>query len=470
MNGTLSTKTILEPPREVRVWREVDVAVIGGGPGGIGAAVSAARSGARTVLIERYGYLGGMATGGLVNIIPNLSDISGKQHIFGLTQELIDRLDVRGAVSYPARKDWGTSERRVVDYYLDANLGWFYVRQDLNTRTERVLYTAVVDPEVFKDELNRVAVESGVELLLHSWGVAPIMDGHTVRGVFFENKSGRQAVVAKVVIDSTGDGDIFVRAGAEYDGTLDTSLRTSKLAVVFWLANVDIKKTDEFRASHPERFTELMAELAAAGGHPFYFKGILESQQGCVWFHFFQEHPEGRACDAMDAEELTMMEVRARKRAVLTFEFFRKHVPGFERSFMMLTAPQLGIQGGRRIVGEYTLAEKDMESDEVFEDTIAVLANNDNGPISAKHPTVCVPYRCLVPLAVDGLLVACRAFSSSDRINHYFNIIPHCLSYGQAAGTAAAMAAQEGVQPRNVDYRGLRKNLVAQGVSLPEIP
>jgi len=166
-------------------------------------------------------------------------------------------------------------------------------------------------------------------------------------------------------------------------------------------------------------------------------------------------------------EELTMMDVRARKRALVTYEFFKKNIPGFERSFIMLTAPQLGIQGGRRIIGEYTLSEKDMESDEVFPDTIAVLANNDNGEVSAHHPTLCVPYRCLVPQKIDGLLVACRAFSSADSINHCFNIIPHCLSYGQAAGTAAAIAASEGIQPRNVDYRDLRARLVAEGVKLP---
>jgi hypothetical protein len=464
-----SKKTIIEPAREIKVYREADVVVVGGGPGGVGSAVAAGRSGAGTVLIERYGHLGGMATGGLVNIIPNMSDISGRQRIFGLTQELIDRLDGRGAASYPKKAEWGTTERRAVDYYLDANLGWFYIRKDLNIGEERVLYTAVVDPEVFKDELNRVVTEAGVELLLHSWGVAPIMEGNTVRGVIFESKSGRQAVLAKVVIDSTGDGDVFVAAGAQFDGTLDAALRTSKLAIVFWVANVDIGKTDEFRAAQPERFAELMADLKELGGHPFYFKGILASQERCVWFHFFQERPDGAPCDAMDVEELTMMDVRARKRALLTYDFFKKHVPGFERSFIMLTGPQLGTQGGRRVVGEYTLTEKDMESDEVFEDTIVVLANNDNGPISAKHPALCIPYRCLVPRVVDGLLVACRAFSSADSINHHFNIIPHCLSYGQAAGTAAAMAAQAGIQPRKVDYRALRKNLVRQGVDLPEL-
>ena len=467
MRGHTSAKTITTPAKRISVWKEADVVVVGGGPGGIGAAVSAARSGARTVLIERYGHLGGMATGGLVNIIPNLSDWSGKQQIFGITQELIDRLEKRGAVSYPKKADWGTTDRKVVDYYLDAGLGWFYVRKDLNIGRERVLYTAVVDPEVLKDELNDMVRESGVDLLLHSWGTEALMEGATAKGVVFESKSGRQAILADVVIDSTGDGDIAIASGASFDGSLDPALRTSKLAIVFWLTNVDTARCDEFKATHPEEFNRLMKELIALDGHPYYFKGVLESQERCVWFHFFQSHPDGKACDPMDVEELTMMDVRARKRALTTYEFFKKHIPGFERSFIMLTAPQLGIQGGRRIVGEYTLTEKDMESDEVFPDTIVVLANNDNGEVSARHPTLCVPYRCLVPEKIDGLLVACRAFSSADSINQYFNIIPHCLSYGQAAGVAAAMAARAGVQPRNIDYGELRAQLVAQGVKLP---
>ncbi|UCD28971.1 MAG: FAD-dependent oxidoreductase, partial [Planctomycetota bacterium] len=144
-------------------------------------------------------------------------------------------------------------------------------------------------------------------------------------------------------------------------------------------------------------------------------------------------------------------------------------VPGFEKSFIMLSAPQLGTQGGRRVIGEYTLSEKDLESDEIFEDTIAVFANNDNHEISAKHPTLCIPYRCLVPREVEGLLVACRAFSSADSINEHFNIIPHCICYGQAAGTAAAMAADSGISPRKVDYGALRSNLIKQGVRLPDI-
>ena len=205
-----SAGTIEEAARQIKIWRDVDVVVVGGGPGGIGAAIAAARTGAKTVLIERYGHLGGMATGGLVNIIPNLSDIHGRQHVFGLVQEMLDRLDKRSGTSYPHKSDWGTTDKDVVDYYHDANLGWFYLRNDLKRQT-RVLYSAVVDPEILKDEFNDMVLESGAELLLHSWGTRAITEGNTVKGIIFQSKSGTQAILGKVIIDSTGDGDIILR-------------------------------------------------------------------------------------------------------------------------------------------------------------------------------------------------------------------------------------------------------------------
>jgi hypothetical protein len=461
-------KTITEPSRKINVFREADVVVVGGGPGGVASAIAAARNGARTILIERYGHLGGMATGGLVNIIPNLSDISGRQHIYGLTMEMLNRVDKRGGASYPRKKDRGTTDRRVVDYYLDANLGWFYVRQDHNIGQQRVVYSAVIDPEIFKDELNGMVLESGAELLLHSWGVQALKERNSVTGVIFESKSGRQAISGKVLIDATGDGDMFVAAGAEFDNECDNRRRTAWLALVWWLANVNIRKFDAFRAEQPDKYKALMQELAKMDGYPMFFKGILKNQHNSVvWYHCMQPQPQ--RTDAMDVEQLTRIDVRARQRALLTYDFMKKNVPGFEKSFIMLTAPQLGTQGGRRIVGEYTISEKDLETDQVFEDTVAVLANNDYGEISTRHPTLCIPYRCLVPKTVDGLLVAGRAFSSADTVNETFNIIPHCIAYGQAAGTAAAMVAKAGIQPRAVDYAALRQNLVAQGVNLPEV-
>ena len=464
-SGETRMKMISEPAREIKVLKEADVVVVGGGPGGVASAIAAARMGAKTVLIERYGHLGGMATGGLVNISPNLSDISGKQRIFGLNQEIIDRMKARNAAFSPDQKDWGTTDRRIVDYYLDANMGWFYVRKDPNIGgQERVHYTAVLDPEVLKAELNDMVAEAGAGLLLHSWGTRPIVEGNTVKGVFFESKSGRQAILAKVVIDSTGDGDIFVAAGAEFDSELQSNFRTA-LAFSFWIANVDMGKLNDFRKSQPDKYTQLLHELTEAGGHSRYFKGLLKNQEGVLWFHTIEIKPE--ASDAMDVEELTRVDVKGRKKAIITYEFLRKNMPGCERCFLMQAGPQLGTQGGRRVIGEYILTPKDMESDEVFEDTIVVLANNDNGAISAKHPAICIPYRCLVPVKIDGLLVACRAFSSKASVNQWFNIIPPCICYGQAAGTAAALAVKAGIPPRHVDYKELQANLRRQGVDLP---
>ena len=466
MTAQSQVKTILEAAREIRVLREADVVVVGGGPGGFASAISAARSGARTVLIERYGHLGGMATGGLVNIFPNLSDIGGKQHLFGLNQEIIDRMKAKNAAFCPSEEDFGTTDGEVLEYYLNANMGWFYVRKDPNIGgRERLLYTAVLDPEVLKAELNEMVVEAGVDLLLHSWGTRPIMEGNAVKGVFFESKSGRQAILAKVVIDSTGDGDIFVGAGAGFDDELQSNFRTA-LAFSYWIANVDTSRLEDFRKSQPDKFALLMQDLTERGGHSFYFKGLLRNQEGVLWFHPMWVKPV--ASDAMDVEELTRWSLLGRTGAQITYEFLRKNMPGCEKCFIMQTAPQLGTQGGRRVIGEYILTDRDMESDEVFDDTIVVLANNDNGEISARHPSICIPYRCLVPLETDGLLVACRAFSSKASVNQWFNIIPHCIAYGQAAGTAAALAVKAGVQPRRVDYKELQAGLRGQGVKLPE--
>ena len=462
MCARASGKTVIEPAREIEVCREVDVVVVGGGPGGIGSALSAARSGADTVLVERYGHLGGMATGGLVTIIPNLSDISGKQQIAGITQELVDRLDARGAAHYPKKENWGSTDEALVRHYLDANLGWFYIRDDLNIGRKRVLYTVLIDPEITKCELNTMMGEAGVELYLHSWGVRPILDGTRVKGVMIENKSGRQAILAKVVIDSTGDGDLLLPAGAECDTRLVAGLRIAAFAFPFWIGNVNMKKLEDFRASQSKKYDELMQDLQSQGGAALYLKDLVKCHEGIVWFH-----PFFPSMNQSDIHEINRVELEGRKKMLLSYNFYRSHVPGFESSYIALSSPQLGTQGGQRVIGEYICTAKDMTSDEVFEDTIAIFPDNDNGEISAEHPNVCIPYRALVPKKIDGLLVACRAFSSEYQFNEYFNLIPHCIAFGQAAGTAAFLAVDAGIQPRKVDYNTLQKHLINQGVKLP---
>ena len=451
----------VEPEREIPTVRDVDVIVVGGGPGGTAAAVAAARGGAKTVLIERYGHLGGMATGGLVNIIPNLADIYGKQHIGGFCQELISRLAARGAASFPEQRFWGTSDPVQVQKYLKANMAHFYIRK--NQKGEQVvLYTAVIDPEVGKDELNAMVLESGAELLLHSWVTAPILEGNTVKGVIVETKSGRQAFRAKVVIDSTGDGDLLPGTGVETVDYMRPGSRIAQFGFVYWICNVDLEKYDAFAEQDPEGFKAAQEKIASQGGRPSFTRGLLDHQQGVVWIHRLIG-----SLHQTDPEEMTYIDVTTRQKCVRSWELLKQYMPGFERSFIMLSAPQLGTSGGRRVVGEYYLTEEDMYRYEPFEDTIAVFSDNDRGDSSLLHPCTYVPYRALVPKGVEGFLVACRAFSADHEFSEFFNLIPHCMCFGQAAGTAAAIAVKEGIPVRDVPYPALREQLIQGGVILP---
>jgi hypothetical protein len=451
-----AVKKIRESARETVVCREADVVVVGGGPGGIGAAVAAARSGADTVLVERYGHLGGMGTGGLVTIIPNLSDINGKQQIAGITQEWIDRLDAREAADYPPREDWGSGDSKKVKYYTS--------RSFFQTRLNRVIYSVHIDAEISKYVLNEMVEQAGVKTYLHSWGTEPIMEGNRAKGVIFESKSGRQAILSKVVIDSTGDGDLLPCAGADFETNIPPTFRIANLALCFWVANVDLARTEEFRKSRPEKWDELMKESMARGGFGSFLASRLKDQESIVWFH--NRYPNK---SQTDVEELTRVEFEGRKKMIKTHDFFKQHVPGFERSFIVLTCPQLGTRASRRVIGDYMMTEKDLNTDEPFEDTIAIFPDVDRGEKSARYPNTCIPYRCLIPKGVDNLLVACRAFSSDLIVQEFFNLIPHCIAFGQAAGTAAALSIKGGVSIRDVNIGELQESLSRQGVPLPGV-
>jgi hypothetical protein len=449
-----SGKTIREAARETRVCREADVVVVGGGPGGIGAAVAAARSGADTVLIERYGHLGGMSTGGLVTIIPNLSDLNGKQQIAGICQEWVDRLDLREAADYPKKEHWGSNDKKLNNYYGD--------RSFFNIRENRIIFSVHIDAEISKCLLNHMVEEAGVKTYLHSWCTEPIMDGNTVKGVIFQSKSGRQAVLGKIVIDSTGDGDLLPYAGVEFETEINPKMRIANLSFSYWIANVDLKKYQDFKVSHPKELAEQSRELAKLGGHPSFLTSNLKDQESLVWCF-----PRYSNSSQVDVEELTRVEFLGRKEMLITHDYRKKRTPGFENSYIVLSNPQLGTRGSRRVIGEYVVTEKDMNSNDPFEDTIAVFPDVDRGEDSFKYPLTYIPYRCMIPRKVENLLVACRAFSSEAIVNEYFNLIPHCIALGQAAGTAAAQSIDNGVGLRKVDYRALQASLKKQGVILP---
>ena len=454
-------KTIQEAAREVEVISEADVIVVGGGPGGFAAAVAAARTGARTVLLERYGHLGGMSTGGLVNIIPHLSDTDGNRYIGGILEELITRLDNQGAAFRPLEADWGSTDPSVLKFYQDSSFQHFFVRKNKNGET-CIVYSAIWDPEIAKNEMNRMVMEAGVKLYLHSWVTDVIMDGNTVKGIIFESKTGRRAVLGKVVIDSTGDGDLIPRSNTAYEDNIDFNLRIKHLCFGFWIGGVEFRAYDRFVSSRPDDAIALKNELHDKGLYVSFFRGMLKNQEHVAWLH-----PHFITNCQTDVEEMTRMDVSGRDRAVKTWELLRDKAPGFEKSYIMLTCPQIGTTGGLRLIGEASLREENMLRKEPFEDTIAIFPNNDLGEKGYTYPVVYVPFGALVPKETEGLLVACRAFSSDDEANSLFNLVPHCFCFGQAAGTAAALAVQKGCPVRDLPYLQLKEALLSQDVILP---
>jgi len=310
--------------------------------------------------------------------------------------------------------------------------------------------------------LNDMVEEAGIKTYLHSWGTAVIVEKNEVQGVVFESKSGRQAIISRVVIDATGDGDLLPSASAEFEENIDSKLRIKNLSMCYWIANVNLARVDDFRKANPQKYSELTAECGKLGGYNSFLKSNLKDQDSVVWVH--NKMP---VSSQMNVEELTRTEFEGRKKMRIMHNFFKKYVPGFEHSFIILTDPQLGTRGGRRVLGEVRLTANNMDSNKVWEDTIAVFPDLDRGEASEKHPLMNIPYRCMVPKKTENLLVACRAFSSDDVFNNYFNLIPHCVALGEAAGAAAALAVKEGVKPRKVNYAALQQLLAKRGVTLP---
>lgn len=440
--------TILEQSRQIDVFREADVIVAGGGPAGIGAAVAAARAGAETILLERYGHLGGMATGGLVILIPHMSDGTRDQQITGICQEWIDRLDALGGAIHPDRGELGSADKALAEKWRN------YFAFVVNDRIRQSVY---VDPELLKCVLNDLVEEAGVKLLLHSWGCRAITDGSHVRGVIFESKSGRRAVLGKVIIDATGDGDILATAGAQYEGGMDSELRSSMLAVVFRLGNTDFRKFCAFRDQEPEAWKDITARIFALGN--FRLLPFPTHRNDVVWMNNWVPR---RNC--LNIEDLTWTEVTVRKVMRSTHDILKKDVPGFEDSFILDTASQIGTRGSRRLSGEYTVTREDVSQGKTHDDVIALFPSIQPIP----HPLVQIPYRSLVPRDIEGLLVAGRCYSSDAPANNLTNLIPHCVAMGQAAGLAAVLSVEDGVNVRSVDYQVLQKRLMDQGVVLPD--
>jgi hypothetical protein len=379
----------------------------------------------------------------------------------GLNQEMLDRATARGGCLVPLREDLG-ADPKAVDRWR--------TRTGRLGRSGGVEFTSYFDPEILKCILNDMVQEAGIKLLLHSWGVQAIVEDRKVKGIVFESKSGRQAVLAQVVIDTTGDGDIFALAGAEFDGALDRNLRSSDLALVFRVGNVDFARFNKFRQTEPEKHREMTQQMESiwneefqsvlkpAGSTPYRMLPLPTPREDVIWINNWV-----KGLSSTNVEDLTWVEVNIRKGMLLWHDFARKMMPGFENSFILDTASQLGTRGSRRLIGECIVTKQAIDAATTYEDNIAVFRRM-GGP--GAPGTANVPYRALVPVSMDGLLVAGRCYSSDPTANNMTNLIPHCVILGQAAGTAAALSVKQGVAPRKVDTRELQKQLEGQGISV----
>ena len=399
MSASKSEKTIREPARDVKVFHEADVIVVGGGPGGHSAAVAAARSGAKTILIERYGHLGGMASGGLVILVLHQSDgYSKKPIIAGLPLEWMARLSkIPGGKIGPELDELGSTDPKVLARWKN---------HGSTVMGGRIRLSWTFDPEYFKMILNDMVEDAGVKLSLHSWGTQAITEGNTVKGVIFESKSGRQAVLGKVVIDCTGDGDLLPSSGAASDTALDPKLRSANMALLFRLGGVNYDKYMEVSAKDPAKAHELGVALTKYAGT--FFLPFPGNREDTVWVNNWIP-----GLKSINVQDLTKLEVDTRKMIRKGFEFMKKNYPGFENSFIMDIASQCGVRGSRRLIGEYVLTGDDVIASRKFGDTIAMVPKiivgwgssmTEKGADGKDDTRAYIPYRSLVPKTVEGLL------------------------------------------------------------------
>ena len=409
-----------------------DILVAGGGPGGLAAAVSAARNGADTLLIERYGFLGGMATAGLVN--PFMTYWAGEEQIIGgILQEVIDRLTALGA--------YGKGSR------------------------------TAFDPEAFKFVADQMCADAGVKVLLHSFLSDAAVSDSKIESIEIAGKSGKETLSAKVFIDGTGDADLAFLAGARCEKGRDEDGLMQPMTLNFRVCKVDMGRMP----ARGEEFNKLFDKAKAEGRLDCPRENVLlffTTREGEV--HFNQTRIN--RADGTSTEDLTRAEIEGRRQAWQFLEFLRRDVPGFEQAEILVSGSQVGVRETRRVMGEYVLTGDDVLSARKFDDCIA----RGSYSIDIHSPTGAgtviqrlkpgesydIPYRCLVPLGIDNLLIAGRPISSTHEAHSSLRIMPICMAIGQAAGTAAALSLREGVTTRAVNTGLLQSTLRSQGANL----
>lgn len=387
---------VIQPQRPLTTIHETDVLVVGAGPAGWAAAVSAARAGVKTTLVERYGYFGGQWTGGMVLLViaTHAKTPSGHVKVLrGVGDELIERLrNVRGGVVGKPPAD------------------------------------PTVDPEATKYLMDEMVTEAGVKVFLHCWAADVVMDGPLLRGVVFESKAGRHAMLAKVIIDGTGDGDIFAAAGAAHE------MRLHAIGLVHRLGNVDRADRNKLKDAGFRNF-----------GHDTPLPGV-------TWVNL-----RGPSTNCLDIEEMTRLEMEHR-RSIWKRVAKLRETAGGESAYLLNTAPQLGVRISRLLAGTQQLTHSDARAHRKWPDTVGV-----GGAGWGEWP---IPYGAMLPQKLDGLLAAGRCICVDEKLIEDMRLITPCLITGHAAGAAAAVAVQSRCKPRDVDIAKVQKLLVQQDAYL----
>jgi FAD-dependent oxidoreductase family protein len=438
-------KTIEEPARRVPIYGEYEVAVLGGGPAGIAAAVAAARAGRRTLLIERYGFLGGMGTAaGVTNFCGLHANVHGEAHrvVQGIASDLLERIDRLNGLNKP-------------HLILGKILAQAY------------------DTAAYKIAADDLLASHKVDILFHALGAGVVMDDEQrIGALMVETKAGRQAVLAKIFIDCSGDGDLAAWAGVPYEvGDNEGSMLYPSM--MFRLNGIDPEKAGEAWRTIPA----LMEKAEAAGTHRFPRKAaIVRPQRSPIeWRVNFTQlaREDGTAVNGLEPDDLTRGEIDGRRQAVQAFEFLRT-VPGFENSYIVDLPPQLGIRETRRVVGGYQLSGEDVLGCASFEDSIGVngwpIEAHVAGDVIFKFPPIPesrgfneLPYRMLLPERVDNLLVAGRCASMTHEGQSAARVSGACFAMGEAAGSAAALALSGNTRPRDIAVERLQQGLKQQG-------